>query len=274
MKTLKTLSCALAVAMAFVAGKAMAHGGNLILNVSGTSLLQKTDGDFKGTTASYSFTEKNVYEIISNAVANAGRVSTNAIPSVTLPSDGYIVFNPGGYDGMVYGTFYVTNKSGVYHALSGFDTNDEYYSFIELDTTIYYANTNGLYNNGYVDFGFWNFDDELYQGAASYSLSKTGSGSDKSTSKALLYIHDYPYDYGDPNGNDYDNSGYYGEDFYPFDDDNENAAEIGGILTATLTITDNQISNGSFALNGSGNLILFDYEVYGVVSSGHASFAK
>jgi len=241
----------------------MAHGGDLILSASGTIKYQNDDGDYKGTVGTYSFSEKDVFNLISNAVATA---SITGVAPTNIPKGSYIVFSPQGYDGEVSGTFYVTNKSGFYYPLSGFDTNDDYYSFIELDTTIYYADTNGL-GDGYLDFGFYYFDDDLYQGVASYSLSKAGSGSDTSTSKALLYIHDNPYDYGDPNGNDYDG-------FYPFNDDNDNAVEIGGILTSTLKITDNNISGGSLSLSGSGNFILYDYEAYGVVSSGHASFSE
>ena len=246
-------------------------GHDLTVNISGTVKYQDLYGDTKGTVTTKSFTEKQVYELITNAVGQAASDSTpeGAIPSVALPSDGYIAFNPQGYDGEVDGTFYVTNKSGYYYPLSGFDTNDDYYSFIELDTTIYYdSSTNGPEDQAF-NFGFYDFDDDLFFGVASYNISKSNSGSDTSTSKALLYVHDFPYDYGDPTGNDL-NNGEPGNDFYPFDDENGNALEIGGVLTTQLDIKDSNIDGGSLSLTGSGNFALDDFDYYGVLTSGSA----
>jgi hypothetical protein len=292
---MKTLLCALTVACALAAGKAIASS-SMLLNISGALKIQNTDGDYQGTVFNDTFDEKTVFIIISNALANASASSGGAIASTNLPKGAYIVYNPQasdafilntnvetGFTQTVYGKFYAEYKVGKTNVvdvpLSGLDTNGNYYSFMELDTTIYYGDTNGLYTSGGssitnspLDLGFWNYHDVLYYGVTSYKLNKAGSGSSTSTSKALLYIHDYPYDYGDPNGNDYDNSLAYGYDFYPLSDNNDYALEIGGILTANLTIKTNSISSGSFSLNGTGNFQINNAAVPAVVTSGHASF--
>ena len=59
MKTLKTLSCALAVALVLVGANAMGH--DLTVNISGTVKYQDLYGDTKGTVTTKSFTEKQVY---------------------------------------------------------------------------------------------------------------------------------------------------------------------------------------------------------------------
>ncbi len=257
MKTSKTLLLALAVAVASVAGNAMASSTfyGFKLNVSGTAKYQNEYDSAKGTVNSKSFSEKSIYLLVSNAVAN-----TDTGYATNLPKDGYIVFNPNGDDGTVDGTFYVTNHDGFYYPLSGYDTNStpEYYSFIELDTIIYYD-----YHEG-MSFGFYDYYDDIFQSVDSYNLNADGNGSDTTTAKALLYVHDDPYDYADSTLSD--------GDYYPFNDENENAIEISGILTANFTIKDGEINKGSLSLHGDGNFILDNYDYYGVVSTGHASF--
>jgi len=278
MRTFKTLLCALALVVAFAGGKAAARG--LVLSISGTVKLQGPFSNTKGAVTAQTFSERGVYELITNAVASASNVSEGAISSEALPANGYIAFDSYGTNyttnGTVYGTFYVTNKSGFYYPLSGTDTNGNYYSFMELDTTIYYeSSTNGATNGASeFDFGFCNFGDGLFFSVAGYNISKSNSGSDTSTSKALLYVHDNPYDFGDPNGNDGDYSGFYDQDFYPFDDLNQNAFEIGGVLTTQLGVKDSEINSMHFSLTGSGNFGLTDDDVvfYGVLTSGSAKF--
>ncbi len=258
---------ALGAAMAFMGANAMAN--NLILNLSGTAEVQGTNGADKGTIKTLSLNEKSIYAIISSAVTNAASYSTNlaSLSSTTLPSDGYIVFNPEASDTTVTGVFYVTNKTGFYFPLSGLTTNafsTNYYSFIELDTTLIRGGTNGIETNN------WGFSTYYYGGTlgaihatnetinfetiSSYSLGKTtGTGSDKSLSKALLYIHDNPLAYGDP-PNDLSTS--YDPEQYPFNPfflNSYSALEIGGILTANLGIKTNSVVSGTLTLPGTGN---------------------
>jgi hypothetical protein len=283
MKAFKILFLAIGVALAFAGANAKA---DLTLNVSGTAQVQGTNGAFKGVINSYSFSEKTVYGIISNGVANAATTNftsyaTNLMSVTTnLPADGYIAFAPSASDGLVTGRFYVTNSAGFYFPLSGYVTNTvratnhivNYYSFVELDTTLTRGDTNDVSTNnwGFYYFALFFPPTPVFDGISSYSLSdKTGSGSDMSVSKAVLYIHDNALAYGDPPN---DSNSYYNPESFPFYPlaYNDNAIEVDGILTAKLTITTNNVTGGTLSLPGTGN---FRYQGvnHGVVSNGKAT---
>ncbi len=280
-------------ALAFTAGSTEAS--NLVITVSGTAEIQKTNETTStaliGTTSSSSFSNKQIYTIISNALANASGWSGGAIASTNVPANGYIVFNPGNSDGLVEGTFYVTNKSGVYWPLSGFDANGEYFSWVELDTQC--TNYFDFNSDDNIQFGFVN-DSIVAQisvpgapfgGIASYKISNSGKnagqGSATLTATGLLYFHDDPYCYDDADDPDIFWSNYLAQgDFDDAVGQNSSAVEIRGILTASLTIGSSKdpdkaydISSGTISLTGMGNLA---YEnVYGfLVTSGKATFAQ
>jgi hypothetical protein len=261
--------------LTFAASHAMASGGNMTLNVNGTVKYQNEGASYsKGSVGTHSFNEKSVYTLISNAVANASTISGGLISSTTLPANGYIAYSPGTYDynGGVDGVFYVTNKAGYYYALSGLDADYNYYSWIELDTTIFYG------DDSYLDLGYYYYYDSNtsdynyffnYIASYNYNTNSTspsyGNASAAPVSAALLYIHDDPY--------------LYDASIYPYlftDYDyivgsyNENALEIRGILTGNLKINDFDINSGSLSLTGTGDFIYNDYDTYGVVSSGAA----
>jgi hypothetical protein len=276
MKT-KILSLALVAALAFVGANAVAS--SLTLNVSGSAQVQGTNGPDKGIIKTLSFNEKNVYSIISNAVASARSYDTNlASISISLPANGYIAFDPRDSDNNVTGFFYVTNKTGFYFPLSGlatnvFNTNSSvlYYNFAELDTILNRGATNGIDNNywGFYHFSAYFNPTVDFNSVASYSLSsKTASGSDKSVSQAVLYIHDNPFAYGEPPN---DQNNYYNPETYPLDpfSFNNTAIEVEGLLTASLTIKTNSVAGGTLSLSGSGN---FSYaETNSGVATGKAT---
>jgi hypothetical protein len=259
------LLIAVAATLAFAAGNTRA---DLILNVSGTAKVGDVEGAYKGNYTTHSFSEKDVYTLISNALVNVTNFDT-AIAQVHVPANGYIAFNPGAYDEGPDdgGIFYVTNKTGYYHPLSGYDTNDNYYSFIELDTVIFYDN----YEDNQEDEDlFLGFEDYYYYpfqaNVANYNVASTGSnrgnGSSTAESVGILYIHDDPT-YG--NYDDADNPNVVSGE------DNENAIEIRGVVSANFTIKDyDEIKSGSLSISGSGNFFIYDYEFWGIVSSATA----
>jgi hypothetical protein len=123
--------------------------------------------------------------LISNAVDDAyGDLGSDLTPT-NLPSNGYIAFNvlqkvgtPGP------GFFYVTNKSGFYFPLSGYDNADQYYSFMELDDD---------------DFGFYENIYGAWKGAASDKAPYKGTYTENEYS--VFYVHDNPYEYDDADTN-------------------------------------------------------------------------
>jgi hypothetical protein len=176
-----------------------------------------------------------IYGIISNAVANADAYGTGITP-VTLPANGYIAFDPNGYDGTVGGVFYVTNKSGFYYPLSGVDVGTNYYSFVELDT--YNNNTNA--SLGALNVGFNN----NFNGVESENFNTAnGNGTVSVRSTALFYVHDNPYAF---NGGD--NAGI----FY----NNNNALMLNGIATTTLKYVNGSLRSYNINLVGTGNSIM------------------
>ena len=228
----------------------------LVLNLSGTVKNQNTVGQNSGAYVSKSINEKTVYTLISNAVANVEgySIALSNLP-VHLPANGYIAFNPESYDGGPEdgnGYFYVTNKTGYYFQLSGLDTNGTYYSFMELDSYVYYDDNDAL------ALGF----DDVFDDVASYNLNSSGNGSSTAVATAVLYIHDYPYD-----TDDADNPGVVF-------DDNDNLIEIRGILTLKVGLKEGDISSGSATLTGTGNFFLESLPYSGVVDTGTASFTK
>ena len=225
-----------------------------VFNISGTALFNKTNyvqgAKQVATTTTFSFNNKTIYNVISNAVANATNYD-KAIITTNLPANGYIAynffatnnanFNP--YDSISYsqvmGVFYVTNKTGFYYPLSGLDTNGNYYSFMELDT----------YDAEYGQLGFGNdFDADF-----SYSVNN-GNGSETDTDTALLYINDDPVLFDDA---DFPDS-YY---------NNNNSIEVRGILKLSLSVKNLLISKGSASLSGTGNTEISS-QAEGMVTSG------
>lgn len=239
-----------AAAFALAAGKVEASGGTLILNISGSVQYQTTNSDstngIVGKVKTQTFNNATVYNMISNAVANA----ENGL-AATLPAKGIIVFDPTDSDGTNTGFFYVTDKANdFYYQLSGTNASG-YYSFIELDSWV-------ITPDDYIEFGFgYPFD-----GSASYNLNASGNGSLSGKSTALLYIHNNPYSYDiadNPRG------------FYSA---NTEAFEIQGILAVHLTYESDSINGGTLSLTGTGNAIIpgaYDIDDASVIS-GHASF--
>lgn len=256
MKALAVLTVAVMAAVFVPAKAAASSGGPLILNVSGTIVLQADDGTNHTTTktniyttSTMSFNEKYIYNMISNAVA-----STNYIylPPQNLPSDGYIVFSPTNsainqnvYEADYYsqGLFYVTNKEGYSFNLNGYDTNGDYYSYIELDND---------------DCGFYN---NLYGEYSGSEPVKTGIGTYTETEASILYVHDNPYAF--------DDADQPSELF-----DNANAIEIRSTMKASWQGVggDNALNNTSDVSTGSGTgSAKIDYNDGATLSSGHVS---
>lgn len=244
-----------AAVLAFICSKASADP---TLNISGTALSEKsivTNGIHQvATTFTSSFSNKQVYNIISNAVANVGNYDTAIVPA-NLPANGYVAYSPIAltvlttnfytYDpNIIYtnvsGIFYVTNKSGFYYPLSGLDTNGNYYSFVELDT----------WDAQYGTLGFGYDFNQVF----SYNYNNmTGNGPVTDTETALLYIHDDPQSYDDA---DYPDKFLY----------NTNAIEIRGVFKLNLAFKAGLVNSGSATLSGVGNLVLNGNNAYGLVS--------
>jgi len=253
------------VAATLTVALASAWAKDPVLTVSGTAVIQKTNYEnsssvFIGTTASSSFNNKQVYNLISNAVANASSASFGAISSAILPANGYIAFNAQSFDGQVSGIFYVTNKTGFFYQLSGTDGNGNYYSWIELDT----QNNNSLGN--LADFGWGNTNivgafpvsEAPFNGVATINASDiTGSGKETDTSTGLLYIHDDPYAYDDADDPDIFWSNNLlgqglGNDFFG---SNFNALEIRGIVTTSATYKGFNAVTTTLSMTGTGNFV-------------------
>jgi hypothetical protein len=280
MKTFKTILCAVALTAAFLTSKA-----DLVMTASGTAKIEKSyaqDGSKTATTSTLSFNNKFIYNIISNAVANAATWTGTNIAATNFPANGYIAFNPTGSDGIVKGVFYVTNQSGFFYPLSGLDTNGNYYSWIELDSQ---DDAYGFGAHGGFEFGWENqhlggLVIDIQTGLASYHLNSQGIGTQTLTSVGLLYIHDDPYCYNGADNPDilffnYSGQGD-GDDIYG---GNANAIEIHGILTATLATDDNDATISRISLTGSGNLIyrtttIYTYTPYNLVQTATVNFAK
>jgi hypothetical protein len=107
--------------------------------------------------------------------------------AATLPAKGYFDYYPEAYDGKYYGLFFVTDKTNYYYPLSGLDTNDDHYSFMELNTYDWWFRDLGCDDDCCCDCPGTN---SIY--LANYS-EKTGDGSYDATDIAKLYIRSYPY---------------------------------------------------------------------------------
>jgi len=251
MKKLIMLMAVLAIA----AVRTMASNNTfLTFNLTGTAVFNETNyltsSRAIAATVTKSLNNKFVYNVISNAVAGA----TNGL-AANLPANGYIAYNlidPNGNivsDGNVNGYFFVTNKTGFYYQLSGYDTNDNYYSFMELDSSLNPISSSLGFGNLYASYTNINY-------AYSYNLSRSNnSGSLKLTQSALLYIHSNPYDYD------------YLDDIYEFYADNQNAIEISGVF-----VLSGSSSGGSVSDTGTGNINFNNGLDQGVITSGKASF--
>jgi hypothetical protein len=279
MKALKVLIGA-ALAVAFAMAKpavgqvdtAPQVKNPLILNVSGTVKYQNVEGFKQGSTATYSFNEKTVYLLVSNYVANAQFYSYTNIAGTNLPANGYIAFNPN------RDVFYVTNKAGFYYPLNSFDANNQYFSWIELDSFVFYG------EQGYLPYGVTVKGNQLFNSVAGYNINSQGNGPSTAISVAVLYIHDDPY-----NWDDADNPYVFWENYTPWggyplgdsDDEmghNNSMIEMRGVLTASLHLkgasVNSEIDSEHLSLGGTGNFYEHDiYDLNGVLTSGHASLA-
>ncbi len=243
MKKLSILSAILTV----LTLKAMASGPYPILNISCTAQFDKTNY-IKGsqniaTTTTESINNRLIYNVISNAVSSL----TNGL-ATHLPANGYIAYEPWQNDGNVTGYFFVTNKTGFYFPLSGYDSNNHYYSFMEVDS----------YDSFAQEIGFANMGNDDINNAASFNINWIkGGGSVKDTETGLLYIHSNPNDF-----DDLDNPGMYNAD-------NQDAMEIRGIFVFSQSG-----ANISFSITGSGNINMVDINGVlnqGVITSGKAT---
>jgi hypothetical protein len=263
MKMTKTIVCALAAAIALLAGKAVAASTPVfpVLTVSGTFDLVKTtltakSGNSIQTSEKVTFNNNTIVGIISNALVFWPPAGTNAIH---IPAKSYIDFNPYLSDiSGQSGIFYVTNKNGFSLPLSGVDTNGYYYSYAELDTDAG-GNNNilgfdlGLGNNpGYDDFN----------AVDTFNLTTNNSGTFDTSSTAVFYVHDNPYAY------DAADSWAWNDGFGPSapalsspnpsgtaGPNYENSVEMQGILNIT-TSTAKDITKGSGTFTGSGNALV------------------
>ncbi|HTV76395.1 MAG TPA: hypothetical protein VMD57_05290 [Candidatus Baltobacteraceae bacterium] len=284
MKILKILTGVAAVAVAFVrANPAFCQivttpqvTSPLTLTVSGTVQYQKVYGlGEASTTAAHSFNEKTVYLLVSNYVANAPSYSYTNIAGTNLPANGSIAFNPN------RNSFYVTNQAGFYYPLSGFDANNQYYSWIELDSIVL-ADDEGHY----LSFGIaYKSTSQLFNPVADANMNSKGIGFTTATATAVLYIHDDPYNYDDA-----DNPFVFWENFNPWeggpfggsDDEigqNRSMIEIRGVLTSRLRLKviapPEEIDNANLSLSGAGNFYEYDiYDLDGVLTSGHAALVQ
>ena len=247
----------------------------LILIVSGKAICQNLEGPFTGNTSTHSFNEKIVYLLVSNYVANASSYSYANIAGTNLPANGYIAFNPN------RDLFYVTNKTGFYYPLSGFDANYQYFSWIELDSFVHNGFDSGSFNYGVT----YKEPFQLFNAVADYNIDSKGNGFATSTSTAVLYIHDDPYNFDDA-----DNPFVYWENYNPWqgaalggsDDElghNNSMIEIRGVLTCRLNFEGAEgnvdINNANFSLSGAGNFYEHDiYNLDGVLTCGQASLAQ
>lgn len=257
MKMLVLLAAAASAAAFFPLKATASSGGPLILNVSGTIMVQESYTNYTSTETNintittFSFNQKYIYNLISNSVA-----STNFpfLLRTNMPPDGYIAFDPTNAfnenvtNGDYYssGVFYVTNKAGFSYKLNGFDSHGDFYSYIELND-----DDVGFYNNFYGAF----------KGSES---TKTQIGTYAETETADLFIHDNPYAY---DAGDHPNVIL----------NNETAIEIRSTLKATLVYegpytvlsNDRDVSTGG----GTGSAVIgaFADGVDATVSSGHFS---
>jgi hypothetical protein len=234
MKALAIFTVAAMVAF-FDPAKVGAKTGPLILTASGTIALGAINASSTSTktniytVSTLSFNEKYIYNMVSNAAAST------SYPSLTpthLPADGYIAFDPNGSDLQenvfeedyyAQGLFYVTNKSGFYFPLSGFDTTNGYYSYIELDNDDF-----GFYNNFYGEF-------------SGSEPTKTLAGTYTETEASVFYVHSNPYAFDDGD-----------EPSVVFN--NVNAIEIHSAMKASWQYFGaEQLTNNSDASIGSGN---------------------
>jgi hypothetical protein len=211
-------------------------------------------------------------------VANARYYSYTNIAGTNLPANGYIAFDPN------HNKFYVTNGAGFYYPLNGFDANGQYFSWIELDSFVDYG-----YDGGNLDYGItFKSPVQLFSAVADYKFNFK-CGNSTSTSTAVLYIHDDPYNYDDA-----DNPYAYWENDNPWqggafggsDDElghNNSMIEIRGVLITRLnfktiegsTVIDSEIDSVNFSLSGSGNFYEHDiYGLNGVLITGQASLVQ
>lgn len=219
---------------AVISSRAMAAPN--AVNVSGTITEQKPatilNNQEVGKTVTVPLKNSTVYGIISNSVANVGNLGTGLTPA-SLPPDGYVAYDPQSYDGMVSGVFYVTNKSGYYYPLSGFDVNSNYYSFIEFDT----YSSDAAASAGTVNLGFnYNFNGVQTE----HFNTNSGTGSTMSLSTAQFYVHDDPYSF---------DSADAPSAFYT----NSAAISMCGLAKTSLQFSNGSVKSWSISFQGTGN---------------------
>jgi len=208
------------------------------VNLSGTILEEKSSvinsNNETFTTANVPLKNATLYAVVSNAVAFASTYGTG-IPSDTVPANGYIVYDPNGFDGVVAGVFYVTNNSGYYYPLSGTDSKTNYYNFVELDT---YNNVQAA-TTGSIDLGF----SSTFSGVeAEHFNPGNGNGTVNVTSTAKFYAHDNPYAFDAA-----DNPGVVATNF--------DAIDICGVAQTTLQFTNGGLKTWSVNMTGTGSYL-------------------
>jgi len=238
----KMIVLALTLVAASLSLRAQEVAPPLNLNASGTICLLKTNyqkevksGGVTNTEEYYVSTTKSfnnafIYDMISNAVAE-GQV--DGVPATHLPANGYIAFNLQGNnnppDDFSEGTFYVTNKSGLYYPLSGEDASSSYYSYIERD-------------------GFEADFSDNFGGVINGSENEdTDTSSVSATETTLFYVHDNPYAYDDAD--------------YPYEyQDNNNAIEIRTTLKESASTKNEIVKSLTISSTGgaTGNVIIND----------------
>jgi len=250
MKLTKILLCAaVASAMAFASSKATASTLNISGVVKTFGTTRTTSSAVIVTTKTVAFNNKTIYLALSNAIASAHPPAGLA---QNLPKDGIIGFNPNAFDGNdVRGVFYVTNAPGkpfFYFALAGTDTNGDAYSYIELDTESELAD---------LGYSFFEEDEDVFNWVYSYvETSKTFQ--ETSTSAALLYIHDNPYDWDDA------------EFPWEWSFNSSFAIEIRGVMILNFN-SNNTTDHVTVSLKGTGSSYTGGDDA--VVTSGSLSFS-
>jgi hypothetical protein len=260
MKITTVLTLAVATIIALLAGEdTVAAAGlpsGLVVNMSFSANVYKTNyvktPYTVASTAVLKFDEKNAYSLVSNIIANA-YIYSSCLPRTNLPANGYIAYNSSASDGGFekgMGFFYVTNTSGFYLPLSGYDHCDNYYSYLELDGNApEYTNEDSI-------LGFGDTLGNEFESVGTYSLNyTTGTGPATGTGMVILYLHDNPYQFDAVDHPENISLNVF-------------AVEIYGSIKFGVTYKNNQPGNMSGTLIGAGNLFRNFENGNGVITSG------
>jgi hypothetical protein len=214
-------------------------------NISGTATTDKytsTTTGYKYTIEKSKFSNKDVMTLLANATGQFWISNKNSRLMYNL--DAYNAAATHWYGEDVYGIFWVTNTVNHaptnYYRLDNTNTATAYWSFIELDYNDWELGFFDPFN--IIDdtpVGVNSADNEVYV-SSPYKNSGRELGSD-----AILYVHDYPYDY----------------DYLDFGasvlfDSNEHAAVIRGPIIVTWNETSSSDSYSIF-LQGAGDGVFY-----------------